>query len=143
MSRRIRSKEADIQIIVNGSRLGKSMRKVTDFRLEPTAEFTRTPFVGQARDSNDINITGYEFSFTTHVNDFEWWDIWQDIADREELGAELPTITLTVTYKLRGTSNRTVVLSDDLLLKLDTSEIPEGDYVNNTWSGVCQTAQGF
>lgn len=140
---RIRGKEAELQIIFGTTRLGGSMRKITDFSIEPQSEITKTKFVGERRSNMDLEIDSYDFSFNTHVNDFAWWrDVWQQLNDAERLGATFPEITVVVSLRLRNNGPvETIVLSDDLIMKLDTMEAPGDDYVSLAWSGSCQQAQ--
>lgn len=141
--RRIRGKEGEIQVIVGSTRMSGSLRKITNFNYEPQAEISKTRFIGERRENMDLDIGSHDFSFTTHVNDFSWWtDLWQQIQDAERLGEEFPEITVVVSLKLRGGNVQNIVLSDDLIMKLDSLTLPGDEYTTLDWSGSCQQAQG-
>lgn len=143
MSKQIRFKEANVQLTEGGVRIGGSMLKITDFRLQPEAEIQRTRFVGEKRDSPDLDVMGYTISFNTQVRDRVWFDLWNRIQANEEAGTELPEISMAVTDAYRDGTDLTVVLHGELVLKLDSSEIPSGGYRTLAWSGFCQHASGI
>jgi hypothetical protein len=142
MSKQIRHKESVVQITKSGVRLGGTMLKITDFRLQPEVEILRTRFVGEKRDSPDLDVMGYSGSFNTQKRDRVWFDLWNEIQAAEEAGTELPEISMAVTDSYRDGTRLTVVLHGELVLKLDTSEIPNGGYQTAAWSFFCQFASG-
>lgn len=142
MSKQIRFKEANVQITKSGRRLGGTMLKITDFSLKPEAEIQRTRFVGEKRDSPDLDVMGNTFSFNTQVRDRVWFDLWNEVQANEEAGTELPELSFAVTDAYRDGTDLTVVLHGQLVLKLDSSEIPSGGYRTLAWSGFCQFASG-
>ena len=142
MAKQIRAKEALVQIKKGDQRLGTSMRKILDFKWNPDAEITKTRFVGDARHTPDLDVKGCDFSFKTQKQDHVWFELWNEIQQAEELGNELPEITLSVTFAYRGGAQRTIVLHGEMVMKLDHDDIPNGDYQVASWSGSCQYADG-
>lgn len=140
MSQQTRSKEAKVQIKKNGVRLGTSMLLITDFSWDPDAEIKKTRYVGDKRNTPDLDVMGVGFSFKTHMRDAVWMDLWNEIQRAEELGLPAPDIVLSVIYGHRNGTRSTVGLHGELVLKLDKNEIPTGDYLSNQWSGYCQYA---
>lgn len=138
MSKQIRSKEAQVQIKKDGQRLGTTMRLILDFKVDSDAEIKKTRFVGDARSTPDLDVKGYDFSFKCQKRDHVWFDLWNEIQQADEFGAEGPEITLTITYAYRGITRSTVVLHGELVLKMDSAEIPSDDYLPVSWSGSCQ-----
>jgi len=138
MSKQIRSKEAQVQIKKDGQRLGTTMRLILDFKVNPDAEIKKTRFVGNARHTPDLDVKGYDFTFKTQKTDHVWFELWDEIQLADELGAEGPEITLTVTYAYRGKAARTVVLHSEFVMKMDDDEVGGDDYQTVSWSGSCQ-----
>lgn len=143
MARRIRSKEAQVLFVVDGVRLGQSMRKVRNFSITPDAEITKTMFVGERRANGDLDIRGYDFSFEVHLLNRDWFDLWEDIQNAEEQGNELPEIAVLVNFAYRGNPSHAIAIQDDVILKLDTFDNPDGDFAGATWSGFGQTVNGL
>jgi hypothetical protein len=131
--------------MVNGRRLGGSFTKVTELDITPAAEIVRTQFAGEPRESGDLDMRGYEYSFKTHVERHDWFDLWKQIEQAEENGEELPAVSLAVTYRYRGAPLKTVTLHGDCILKLDKggSWSDAGEYIPAEWSGFCQRADGI
>ena len=138
MSQQIRSKEAQVQIKKDGRRLGTTMRLITDFKVDTDAEKKKTRFVGDKRSTPDLDVKGYDFSFKTQKRDHVWFELWNEIQQADENGNEFPDITMSVTYSYRGGASETVVLHGQLILMMDSAEIPADDYLPVSWSGCCQ-----
>lgn len=138
MSKQIRSKEAQVQIKKDGRRLGTTMKLILDFKANPDAEIKKTRFVGDKRHTPDLDVKGYDFSFKTQKRDHVWFELWNEIQQADENGAEGPDISLAVTYSYRGGTTETVVLHGELVMKIDDDEIPADDYLTVSWSGSCQ-----
>jgi hypothetical protein len=144
MSKQIRSKEALVQITENRQRLGTTMLKILDFKWNPEAEITKTRFLGDSRETPDLDVKGASFSFKTQKQDHVWFDLWNRIQQAEEQGNDLPDISLAISYSYRGTTaTRTIVLHGELVMKLDDDDLPaDGGYQVVSWSGSCQYADG-
>jgi hypothetical protein len=140
MSQQTRSKEAKVQITKNGERLGTSMLLITDFSWDPEAEIKKTRYVGDKRSTPDLDVMGVAFSFKTHTRDHVWMELWDEIQRAEELGQPAPDISLSIVYAYRNGARGTVGLHGELVLKLDKAEVPQNDYLANSWSGYCQYA---
>ena len=143
MAKQIRFKEAVIEITVSGQRLGGSMLKVTDFRLTPDAEISKTMYAGEKRATPDLDVRGYDFNFSHHKRDRVWWTLWDRIQSAEENGDELPGISLAVTDSYRDGSGLTIVLHGETVMKMDGDERSQGDYQSVSWSGFSQYANGL
>lgn len=135
----IRSKEAQAQITMDGVRLGTSMRKLLDFKVDPESDIKKTRFMGEKRTTPDLDVTGYAFSFKTQAQDHTWWrTVWNRIQQAEEQGFPPPDISIAVVYAYRdGSTTESINLHGKLVLKLDSIEHPD-DYVGKSWSGYAQ-----
>jgi hypothetical protein len=143
MSKQIRAKEAQVQITVDGVRQGTTMRKILDFKWNPDAEITKTRFLGDKRNTPDLDVKGADFSFKTQKTDHVWFELWDRIQRAEELGNDMPEISLAITYAYRGGGVRTIVLHGELVMKLDDDDLPaDGGYQVVSWSGSCQYGDG-
>lgn len=139
MGKPIRFKEATIQITVSSVRLGGSLNKVTDFSAKPDAEIMKTRYAGEKRDSPDLDVKGWDLSFSHHKQDRIWFDLWRTIEGAEENGDDFPEISIAVTDSYRGTTSPlTVVFHGELMLKMDEDGRPNGDYQSVSWSGFCK-----
>lgn len=135
----IRAKEANVQIYVDGVRLGGSFATVHDIEVKPDATIAKKRFTGEARARGDIDVMGWDISFKTEKRDHLWYDLWQLIQDAERNKRPLPDIAMAISYQYRDGSNvrRTETLSGDLVLKMDTNSIPVNGYQGNSWTGFC------
>lgn len=140
MSKQTRSKEAKVQINKNGNRLGTSMLLLTDFSWDPDVEIKKVRYIGDKRNTPDLDVMGHAFSFKTHMRDNIWMATWNEIQIADDLGVPPPDITLSVIYGYRTGTRGIVGLHGELVLKLDKSDIPTGDYLSAAWSGYCQYA---
>lgn len=138
-STEIRSKEANIQIKVDGQRLGGSFSTVHDLSIKPDAELSKKRFPGMKRFVGDVDVRGYDFSFKTQKRDHLWKTLWSLIEKADKNGTTFPVITLSVTYTYRDNTGdvRTGTLHGDLVMKLDDTNVPEAGYLMDSWSGVC------
>ena len=144
MANPIRFKEGVAQVNVSGQRLGGSFLKVTDVEITPDADIMKTPYAGERRLSPDLDIKGYDFSFSHHKTDKLWWTLWDTIQSAEENGDELPEIALTLTesYRDNGRTGLTRVLHGNLVMKMDSDKKGGGDYDSVSWSGFAQYMSG-
>lgn len=131
----IRTKEAIAQLRVDGVLQTGSFRKITTVSVDPDAELAKTRYVGDKRNRGDLDVMGYSFSFSTHVADRKWLDLWKTIEAAENAGLPMPTVTLTLTYSTRDGGSHTVGLNGDCVIKLDKLDVPENGYLVNQWSG--------
>jgi hypothetical protein len=140
-STEIRAKEAIVQITMDGRRLGGSMLTIKNFSMKPDADITKKRFIGDKRFRADIDVKGYDFSFKTEKRDHVWWQIWKKFEQGDVNGSELPVISIAVSFGYRGGGGgqRTVTLHGDLVMKIDSDEIPEA-YQEVSWSGSCSFA---
>lgn len=138
-STEIRAKEANIQITVNGQRLGGSFATVHDLDIKPDAKLDKKRFPGQKRAVGDLDILGYDFSFKHEKRDHGWLTLWKLYEKADKNGTPFPEVSLAVTYSYRdGTDNvRTGTLHGDMVLKLDTTNVPKDGYLGGSWSGFC------
>jgi len=141
-ARQIRTKEAFVQISKDGVRLGTSMLKILDFKFDPEVDIKKTRYSGEKRDTADLDIKGVNFSFKTNAVDHAWFDLWNEIQTADEAGIDGPDISLAVTYAYRNGRDESLVLHGDLVLKLDSQEHPNDDYVAQSWTGYCKFSDG-
>lgn len=139
MSTEIRAKEANVQLTVNGQRLGGSFATIHDLMIKPDSKIDKKRFPGDKRAVGDLDILGVDFSFKNEKRDHSWKTLWKLFEDADENGTPFPIVTITVTYTYRdGSANiRTGTLSGGLVLKLDDSNVPKEGYLANGWSGFC------
>ena len=139
-SQQIRSKEALAQITMDGLRLGTSMRKIMDFKIDPDSDIKKTRYMGDKRTTPDLDVSGYGFSFKTHHQDHSWWrSVWNKIQQAEEQGFPPPEISIAVTHSYRdGATTESLNLHGELVLKLDSADYPNDDYASASWSGYCK-----
>lgn len=135
----IRSKEARVQLTVDGVRLGGSFLTIHDVSVKPDAAIAKKRFTGEKRARGDIDVVGYDISFKTEKNDHTWWSLWSRIQDAERNNRPLPDIVMTITYTYRDGSGlqRSVGLSGDMVLKMDEDNIPKDGYQMVSWTGFC------
>jgi len=135
----IRSKEANIQITVNGQRLGGSFATVHDLMIKPDAKIDKKRFPGQKRAVGDLDIMGVDFSFKHEKRDHSWKTLWKLYEDADKNGTLFPEVTFAVTYSYRdNTGNvRTGTLHGDMVLKMDDTNVPKDGYLAGSWSGFC------
>lgn len=135
----IRSKEARVQISVDGVRLGGSFQTIHDVSFKPDSQIQKKRFTGEARARGDIDVMGYDISFKSEKRDHVWWDLWNLIQEAERNRRPLPDIVITVTYGYRDGSGltRSIAYSGDLVLKMDEDSIPKDGYQVNSWTGFC------
>jgi hypothetical protein len=143
MAKQIRFKESTVQITKSGIRQVGSMLKVLEFKIDADAEIVKTRFVGEKRTSPDLDVQGYGFSFQNQIRDRRWFTLWNEIQVAEEQGLELPELSIAVTDAYRDGSNLTLVLHGEMVMKMDSSEIPTGGYRTVSWSGYCQFCNGI
>lgn len=129
-----RAKEATIQVTVDGVRQRWS-RMIKNFKIKPDAERPRTRHVGQARAQGDIDIKGYELTFSCNRSDSGWWDLINAVQTADRNGAALPQITVAITYKYRGGASHTTTLSGCVDLFPDDLDTPESGYLTDSWTG--------
>lgn len=139
MSSEIRSKEARVQLTVNGVPLGGSFTTIHDLSIKPDADLAKKRWTGEKRFRGDIDVKGWDFSFKTEKTDHLWADLWDLIQDSELNALPLPDITLDISYKYRDGSLvlKTITLHGDLVMKMDENSIPNDGYQQTSWSGVC------
>jgi len=144
MAKRIRFKEGNAQLMVSGQRLGGSLLKVTDIEVKPDADISKTKYAGERRASPDLDVNGYDFTFSHHKEDKLWWTLWDTIQSAEENGDEFPEIALTLTesYRDGSGSGLTLVLHGELVMKMDGDQRRGGEYQNVSWSGFSQYCNG-
>lgn len=135
----IRAKEANIQITVDGQRLGGSFSTIHDLSIKPDAEISKKRFPGQKRFAGDLDVRGYDFSFKTQKRDHLWKTLWALIEKADKNGTTFPTITLAVTYTYRDNASdvRSNTMHGDLVMKMDDTSVPESGYLMDSWSGCC------
>lgn len=138
-STEIRSKEANVQMTVNGQRLGGSFVTIHDLMIKPDAKIDKKRFPGMKRAVGDEDILGYDVSFKHELRDHVWVTLWTMIENADKNGTPFPEISMAVTYGYRdGSRNvRTKTLHGDLVLKLDDSNVPKDGYLAGSWSGFC------
>lgn len=138
----IRAKEASLQVVVNGNLQGGSFLKITNFDVSETSDIASTQFVGEPREDNDLDIKGHEFSFETHEERRDWFDLKNQINQAEHDGDALPDIQLIVTKKYRGNQSPLVVtMYGSLVLKFDGNSNSGADYTTVRWTGRCKYAE--
>ena len=139
----IRNKDANIQLTVDGQRLGGSFLTIKGFDLTPDVEMPKKAFTGDKRKAPDLNIMGYGFKFKTEKRDHVWWTLWKKIEQAEIAGQPFPVISIAVTYSYRDGSGllKTVVLHGNLLMHISGDSIPE-QYQETSWDGYCSYATG-
>lgn len=138
-STEVRAKEANIQITVNGQRLGGSFSTVHDLTVKPDVQLDKKRFPGQQRAVGDLDIKGYDFSFKHEKRDHSWATLWKLYEDASDNGTPFPEVSLTVTYSYRDGVGavRTKTLHGDLVLKLDDDSVPKDGYLGGSWTGFC------
>lgn len=140
MSQRIRGKEATVQLVVDGDLKGGSFVKVTEFDLTPRTDIVEQAFVGEVEDDLDINHKGYDFTFSTHMQDSKTIKLFLAIVDRERARKAHPAINLVVTFQYRSATEpaETIVL-ENCFMKMDSAKIGGGnEYIATPWSGKCK-----
>lgn len=143
MAKQIRFKESTVQLTKSGIRQVGSLLKILEFKVDTDAEIQKTRFVGEKRTTPDLDVMGYNFSFKNQVRDRRWFTLWNEIQIAEENGVDLPELSIAVTDAYRDGSNLTLVLHGEMVLKMDSNEVPSGDYRTTSWSGYCQFCNGI
>lgn len=135
----IRSKEARVQITVNGVRLGGSFATIHDISIKPDAQIAKKRFTGEARARGDLDVQGYDGNFKSEMRDHVWWQLWKLISEAERNRQPLPDVVLTMSYGYRDGAGtvKNVGLSGDFTLKLDETNIPQNGYLMASWSFFC------
>ena len=82
-SNRIRGQEATLRIMVDGALQGGSFIKVENFKITPKADLPDSDFLGEKESEPDVQVHGYNFSFTCHEEDSVLTDLYLEIARRE------------------------------------------------------------
>lgn len=135
----IRFKDGTIQLTVDGRKLLGSFTRFENLSVTPDAEVVKSQHAGEKRQRNDLDVRGYDFSFTVKESGKEWQDLWRRFEQADENGTPFPTVSITATSKYRdGAGTGQVVLHDEVILKLDSREATQGDYTKLSWSGSCR-----
>lgn len=139
----LRNKDANIQLTVDGQRLGGSFLAIKGFNLKPKVEKREVAFTGDKREAGDLNIKGFNFSFKTEKRDHVWWTLWKKIETAELASQPFPVISIAVTFSYRDGSGllKTIVLHGGLVMHLTDDSIPE-QYQETSWEGFCSFATG-
>jgi hypothetical protein len=135
----IRAKEANIQMTVNGQRMGGSFATVKDLDIKLDVEIAKKRFPGEKFAKGDMDHKGVDFSFKTELRDHQWKGVVDLFVAADETGQPFPVVSLAVTYAYRDGSAAlfTNTLHGDLVLKLDSANVPESGYQMDSWTGFC------
>jgi hypothetical protein len=135
----IRSKEATVQLTVDGQRLGGSFNTIMDLQIKPDADIAKKRFPGEKRASGDLDVKGYDFSFKNEKRDHTWFQLWKKFEQADTNGTEFPTVSMAITFSYRGGARqlKTITLHGNLVLKLDDDGVPADGYLSSGWSGYC------
>lgn len=134
-SKNIRTKEATVQITLDGVRLRGSMLTAHDVSIKQKAEMPTTRFPGEDREKADLDVQGYEVSFKTHKDDHVWSQVRQALEAGAGIGGVMPEIAITFTFSYRGGAVRTVQLHGDGVIKPSEGSIPQSGYLLDSWDG--------
>ena len=138
---RIRAKACRVEVYVDGDREDDLMAFVTDFSAEPVHDKERTAFLGEPRESINLNVQGWDGSFTVQETTAAWFDLWDRIQQAERNGSDLPNVSIVVKKTYLPPNGRIVyALSGDMRLTLDSSSLSGHDLVTSEWSFSCQDA---
>lgn len=133
-SRLIRTKEATIQVSIDGVRQSWS-GLIKDLSIKPDVDRAKFRHVGAKRSTGDLDIKGFDVSFKTSIQTHAWWDVVKAMMEAERNGQDMPEVSIAITYAYRGSATRTVTLHTDAILFPDDFTIPESDYLTLSWSG--------
>ncbi len=137
MSARIRGQEITARLTLDGQPLGGSFFKITEFTTTPRDDLTEEPFLGELEDDLDYMHHGWDFSFTTQIDDHQTIDFLTEIITREQNARPHPAITLTIfyTFRERTALSRTIVYRNVFLKVGEEGFSGRKDFVTNSFEG--------
>lgn len=140
MSARIRNKEAQMRLAVDGRDLEKSFLKVTDWEVTPQVTIEKTSFTGESRPDADTNHQGYDFSFTIQELGGDVEDLVQLLDELDLDHKPVPNIMVSVyrLFRQPGEGDRMAVY-ENAVMKCDSQRGEGSSYINSRWSGFAPT----
>lgn len=111
MAERIRGKEVDIRVAVEGVLRSGLFKNVTEFEVTPRDELPETELIGQDETALDYIHNGWDITWTAQQEDADSIDFLDELVDMQRQRVALPSITITLLYRFRDPTvrNRQVV----------------------------------
>ena len=141
-SLRIRGQEVTVMVIVDGVPQAGSFAKITQGRWAPRADLSDTGFLGENEDEPDIQIHGYDLSFTIHEQDNGAVDaVWLPIVQAATAeNGPLPVVDIIFFKKYRDRKLPPATLTfAQCKLKLDSQEFGDRkSHATTSFSAKCR-----
>lgn len=106
MAERIRGKEVDIRVAVEGILRTGLFKNCTEWEVTPRDELVETELIGQDETALDYLHNGWDLSWKTHVEDSDSIAFLDEVVDLQRQRVALPLITITFLYRFRDPSIR-------------------------------------
>lgn len=91
-----------------------SFQKVKDWKVTPRIDLVEDEYCGESATDLDVQVNGYDFTFSVDTEDEKCIDFLTDIVSAEEQGLPHPTLVFFVIMAMRkpGAQSRTLIYHD-------------------------------
>lgn len=142
MASSLKTRGSDISVLlaVDGKDQQKSLTKVVDFNAKTRADISEDDYLGEDATEHEIQIHGYDVSFTVDMIDEEGMLLWEEIVAREKARTAHPKITLKVIYTFRepGVRPRMTVYPEITMMMEEEGAGGRKEKAKQKWMGKCQ-----
>ncbi len=104
MAERIRGKEVDIRVAVDGVLRSGLFKNVTEWEVTPRDELPETELIGKDETSLDFLHSGWDLSWTGHTEDSDSINFMDEIVELQRQRVALPRITISFLFRFRDES---------------------------------------
>lgn len=140
MPDRLRGKETDIRVAVEGVLRSGLFKNVTEWETTPRDELPETELIGQDETAIDYIHNGWDLSWTKHVEDPDGINFLEELIELQRQRVTLPPITITLLYRFRDEGLRDVqMVYRNCKLKNDREGASSRtDYLEAAYSAKCK-----
>lgn len=104
MADRLRGKETDIRVAVDGVLRTALFKNTTEWEVTPRDELPETELIGQDETALDYIHNGWDLTWTNHVEDSDGIAFMDELVELQRQRVALPRVTITFLFRFRDES---------------------------------------
>lgn len=106
MAERLRGKEVDIRVAVDGVLRSGLFKNTTEWEVTPRDELPETELIGKDETSLDYLHSGWDLSWSGHIEDPDGINFMDELVELQRQRVALPRVSITFVYRFRDEAIR-------------------------------------